>query len=417
MRSLSLLLTAVLAVLLPGCRSYNSNFVEKSAEQLAVMEEQNQYAHKLFLDSNFEAAEKHLRKLVRERTVNLLLYQQELISVLLMRNDHKAALEIMLQQHKDWEILLNPNFKEQSENLWHGSGDVYNAPGYEKTFFYALMALSYINQSSFDDALRCVKYGLAACAAENAYSSQKIYNDIVHKNSNGCALLYYIGYLAAQYNGGRDVADAFFRKIQETVGIDKIPKDYMPDKVNSYDLLRDHRANVLLVVWQGKSPAFAYDTITDKKVMVLHNGVLDMTSAAVDDSYPLFFPPLIGSVDFLAASRSKNLCDGIVTCKQLAADPGKKYLFWHNLPGAFNVLPLRLTPGRHKIFLSAHNRSDRIAMKVYDIEVQQGHINVIHLLLLPETLNVDSFRYQHWQNEWQRVIQRAVSDRLAVEIK
>ena len=123
MRVFSILLAASL-MLLSGCRSYTGNFVKKSEEQLAVMEQQNQYAHKLFLDCNFTAAEDNLRKLIQERTINFLLYQQELVSVLLLRNNHEAALEIMLNQHKNWELLLNPNYREQSENLWHGNKDV-----------------------------------------------------------------------------------------------------------------------------------------------------------------------------------------------------------------------------------------------------------------------------------------------------
>lgn len=415
MRVFSILLAASL-MLLSGCRSYTGNFVKKSEEQLAVMEQQNQYAHKLFLDCNFTAAEDNLRKLIQERTINFLLYQQELVSVLLLRNNHEAALEIMLNQHKNWELLLNPNYREQSENLWHGNKDVYNAPAYEKTFFYALMALSYINQSSFDDALRCVKYGLATCAAENAYSSQKIYNDIIHKSSNGSALLYYIGYLAAQYNGSKDVADAFFQKIKQAVSYSQV-QAALPGESNCYDLLKNHQANVLLAIWSGNAPSFAYDKEINSKVMVLHNNPLNMFSVAVDDRQEFFFPPFSGNVDSLAQERGSMLCEKIIKYQQLKADPEKSYRFWRNLPGAFNILPLNLTPGRHKVFLSAHNRSDRIACKVYDIEVRPGNINVIHLQLLPETVDVDSFRYNHWKDEWQMAVFKASSDRLTVEVK
>ena len=87
MKLFPVVLTGVLCVILSaGCRTYTGDFVKKTPEELAEMERQSQLAHKFFCNREFDSAEKLLSELVKERTVNLLLYQQELVAVLLMLN-------------------------------------------------------------------------------------------------------------------------------------------------------------------------------------------------------------------------------------------------------------------------------------------------------------------------------------------
>ncbi len=418
MRYLAALLTAVTFLLLQGCRSYNSDFVKKTDEQLAVMARQNQQAHRFFQNSNFADSEKILRQLLQERTVNYLLYQQELTATLLMSGKHADALNIMMQQHQNWEILLNPELEDQADDLWHGSSDVYLAPEYERVIFYFLMALSYIDQNSLDDALRCVKYALAANAMTNAYGDQRVYSNAASRHLEGnWTMLYYVGYLAAMRSGSSDTANEFFRMMLEGLKIFGVNKNSSAGLVDCYDHLRDYQANVLLVVWHGNPPEVIQDMESDKKVIVRGiNPVDNMLSAAADCGTARFFPLHIGDVNFLATTSGGKVRKNVRNWQQIIRDPEIEHLYWLNLPGSFSVLPLRLSSGKHKIILTGHNRADRNSMKVYDINVTPGHINVIHLPMFRQGADINRIRNEHWAEEKAKIIRQSSNNRLSPEI-
>ena len=411
----ALLLTAGLFLFFAGCKSYDSDFVEKSPEQLAAMEQNDKKAHKLFLDGEFEKAERLLRELVKERTINLLLYQQELISLLTIRNQHEEALEFMLEQHKEWEILLSPAFKEKAENLWHGNDDVYLASEYERTFLYLLMALSYIDQSRFDDALRCVKYGLSVGAAKNLRYNRKGGNSPAAKNWDKFPILYYVGYFAAARSGNIDLAELFFRKMLESVRTHGFLQEEAGKK-SSYDHLRNVDCNVLLLVWTGEPPTVAHDLQSDKKVIVQNRNPWDMVSISADGAPPLFFPPHLGALDLFATTSSYVSKEDVTNWQQHISDPEISYPFCRILPGNISILPLKLSPGKHKIFLSGHNRSDRGTMRIVEIKVSENGLDVIHLPLMHYPGNISEIRKKHWETEWKNIIEQSSGDRLKTEI-
>ena len=416
MKQLSaLFIAAGLIFLFAGCKSYDSDFVEKTPEQLAAMEQNDKKAHKMFLDGEYEAAEKLLRELVRERTLNLLLYQQELISLLTIRNQHEEALEFMLEQHKEWEVLLSPAFKEKAENLWHGNDNVYLASEYERTFLYLLMALSYIDQSRFDDALRCVKYGFSVSSLKNLHHNRKGSSNSASENWNKFPILYYVGYLAAARSGNMDLAEVFFRKMLE--GVQTHGFHQKAGKKSSYDHLRNVDVNVLLLVWNGEPPTVAHDLEEDKKVIVKNKNAWDMISVSVDGEPPLFFPPHLGSLDLFATTSSYVSKEDVINWQNHVNDPEISYPFCRILPGNISILPLKLAPGKHKIFLSGHNRSDRGTMKVCEIKVSETGFDVIHLPLLHYPGNISEIRRKHWKAEWESVIEKSNEDRLKTEIE
>ena len=418
MKLFPVVLTGVLCVLLSaGCRTYTGDFVQKTPEELAEMERQSQLAHKFFCNREFDSAEKLLSELVKERTVNLLLYQQELVAVLLMLNKHQQALPFMLKQHQEWEFLLNPDLEETAKNLWHADSDVYISPEYERALFYTLMALSSLNEKRFDDALRSVKYGIAACSDKNAYNSQQAFNDVNAMDSKGYALLYYLGYLSAGRSGRRESAEAFWQKMLETIAQQGAPQYKTGDDLQCYTHLRDLQANVLLVLWSGLPPVLSDDLVSGEKVIVRGSNPWDMLSVAVDGQQPLFFPPHLCNVDLLAAFQDGILRENAKYSSEIKNNPDKSYRYWQNLPGMISVLPLRITPGKHKIFLAGYNCSDRSMMKMYDIDVTADDINVINLSMMEKEKNLSGIRRQFWETEWQIILDQAEQSRLVKELK
>jgi hypothetical protein len=79
----------------------------------------------------------------------------EMISLLLLSGEDKAALELMQTLHNDLEILFDKQLEEKALSIWHGEiNKVYKGDSYERATFYALMALSFIKQQNFDDSKR-----------------------------------------------------------------------------------------------------------------------------------------------------------------------------------------------------------------------------------------------------------------------
>lgn len=418
MKFFPVMLAGLLAVLLSaGCRTYTGDFVEKTPEELAEMERQSRQAHKCFVNRDYETAEKLLRGLMKERTVNLLLYNQELASVLLMRNKHQEALSCLLQQHLDWDYLFNPDLKDAARNLWHNSSDIYISPDYERSLFYLLMALASLNEGRYDDALRCVKYGIAVYSDKNAYSSQQAFNDYNSKDSRGCALLYYLGYLSAGRSGSKESAEIFWQKMLETVSGRGAPQYKPGSDLQCYNHLRDLQANVLLVLWSGLPPVVMDDLVSGDKVVVRGSNPWDMLSVAVDGQETFFFPPHLCNIDLLAVEQGRKDEQDIKSPDEVINNPEKHYRYWQNLPGMISVLPLRLAPGKHKVFFAGHDRSDRSTMKMYDINVTAGNINVINLPMLENKKNVSAIREKYWETEWQIVLDQAEQNRLSLEIK
>ena len=415
MKSLSAVITAVCLVLLAGCRGYKTDFVEKTPEQLAVMNQQSLLAHKLFLDNKLQEAEQKLRPLLKERTINFLLYQQELISVLLLGNKHKEALELMLLQHQNWNFLFSPAYEKKAEAYWGGSESVYRASAYERTFFYLLTALSCIHQNNLDDALRYVKYGLAADSGLNAYSSQAVYDSVSYKYNGSCAMLCYLGYLICSHRGEKDAAEQLFNKMLSAVKKQQCIKTAVP-KENSYEFLKNPQVNVLLVVWHGQPPCVVHDADSGQKVVVRGADPAQMLSAAIDDGETFFFAPHMGDMNVAATTFNNTVLSDVRNWGQIIVDRDKKYRYLYNLPGSLSILPLRLSAGNHKVFLSVHNRADRSSMKVFDIKVSGNRFDVIHLSLLQQGRDIGRVRDRYWQREWQKAVSNAGKDRLSVEV-
>ena len=274
------LLAAVL--LSAGCSSYEGDFVHKTEAELAEMEKQNETAHEAFLQNDFPTASEILQNLTKERTVSRPLYQLELLSTLLMSNQNKEALDLMMRIHEDLETLGDKALEEKAQSLWHGEiNKVFKGDAYERSTFYAFMALSFIREQKYEDAIRCVKNGLLADADSNK-------EDAV----NDYALLHYLGYLAAKKSNNTDEAMEYWRGMHaalESRGI--VLKDKNGNVIDGtcFEQLQKRNANVLLVVWAGLPPTvMCTGEYREVRSIIRGANYFDAMSVSVDKTKDIF---------------------------------------------------------------------------------------------------------------------------------
>lgn len=399
-----------------GCSHYTGDFVKKSEEELACMEKSHREAARYFEAGDYATSGQMLLELIRERTVYLPLYRQELISSLLMQNPdqgktdepnlHTEAMKYMIRHHNEWEIFFNPDLEDSRENQWCGNeDDVYVAAEYERAFFYLLMTLTAIEHGRYGDALRSIKYGLGTCNGMNMYQKKTYYtsdNMPTLQNTRRLSMFYYLGYLAAKNNNEKQLAESYFKKMIAAVSALGFPVENVPSQ-NCYENLKNTEPNVIVTVWSGEPVFKAYDLETDEEVFVRGRCSWDMLSLSVDHGKPFYFPPHFGDL-WLHTVSSASVADGkIINREELVEDTEENYPFLRNIPGQLNILPLKLTPGKHRIFLSGHNRLDRGTLKIFEINVVPGHINVIHLPLKHKYKDLSAIRTKHWKAEWKTV--------------
>ena len=298
-----LLATTLFAV--AGCSTDKGDFVYKTEAELAQMEAKNETAHNAFLSNNFSTASSILKELTKERTVSRPLYQMEMVSVLLMNNQHKEAHELMMKLHEDLETLTDTKLEEKAQSVWHGEiNKVFKGDAYERSTFYALMALSFIREQNYEDAIRCVKNGLLADADSNKADAVNDY-----------ALLHYLGYLAAKKLNNTGEAMEYWRALHAALaarGIVLKDKDGKEIDDTCFTQLQKRNPNVLLVVWSGLPPTVMC-TGEYKEIRSIIRGVnhFDAMSIAVDKANDIFMPNNLADIDYQATSRGGRLMEQI----------------------------------------------------------------------------------------------------------
>ena len=466
MRGLWILPAAIIALFAAGCASDTGDFVYKSEAELAEMEKQNETAHNMFLQNDFSGAAGVLQNLTKERTVSRPLYQMELLSVLLMNNQYKEAHDLMLKLHEDLETLFDTKLEEKAQSVWHGEiNKVFKGDAYERATFYALMALSFIREQKYEDAVRCVKNGLLADADSNNEDAVDDY-----------ALLHYLGYLASKKMNNTAEAAEYWRGLHaalESRGIVLRNKEGKIIDGNCFEQLQKRNPNVLLVVWAGLPPTVMC-TGEYKEIRSIIRGVnhFDAMAIAVGNAQDFYLPNNLGDIDYQATSRGGRLMDNVLADKATAKkamevsrnvffivgsglliagsramgapmvglslmgagagcyilggtawiigsmmNPAADGRYWHNLPGQLYIVPLELTPGEHEVRISGFYRSDRAANSVFKIQVPENSMSVIHLPMMQEGMAAFQNAAQKIIEERTDVIGRAAYQRMAKEIK
>ena len=439
-----------------SCHSDKGDFVQKTDSELAAMEERNDEAHSDFVNGQYANAGSILKSLTSERTVSRPLYQLEQLSLLLLDEKYDDAHELMVKLQGDFETLFDTKSEEKAQSVWHGEvNKVFKGDSYERSTFYALMALSFIRKQNYEDALRCVKNGLLAEGDAGAKKDVEDYS-----------LLHYLGYLASLKSGNKAEAEEYYRAMLEGLKLRGFrSEDQNGQKLvgHCFEQLKKEEPNVLLVVWTGKPPTVVCLGEFKEKRTIIHGvSVFDAMSVAVDGGPHRYVPNSLADLDYQATTRGGRLMDNVLADQAAAKSamktsgnlliavgiglmyggiytmgPGLCCLilggcvhvvgafmnptadgrYWHNIPGQFFIVPLSLSPGRHQVTLNGYDHSDLTGMAVLNVDVKaERGVEVIHLPML--TYGSSATEALESQDSLERqVIDKADADRMAKEIK
>lgn len=456
----------ILAACLFGCSSPKGDFVEKSEQELAQMELRNDAAHSEFVKENYSEAIDILNEIGTERTVSRPLYQMEKLSVLLMDGKHDEAHEQMMALHADFETLFDKKSEEKAQSIWHGEvNKVYKGDSYERSTFYALMALSFIRKQEYEDALRCVKNGLLADADSN---SAKAVDDY--------AMLHYLGYFAASKLNDNDEAQEYLRAMYQALADRGLARDEdgNPLAAGCLEQLKNSDANVFLVVWAGRPPTVVrtgeYEEV---RSIISGKNYFDAMSLSIGTDFAIMMPNNLADINYQATTRGGRMMDNVLADKAFAKkgmevsrnvflilgtglviagartmsslpvglslmgaglgcyliggtawiigyyiNPAADARYWRNLPGQFYIIPLKLPVGKHKVAFTGFLRSDRTAMAAYDIDVAADkEINVFHLPMMNAGANAANIIAKRLQLDYNAAVSRAENNRTDKELK
>ncbi len=423
------LIPIVCLVALWGCKSYEGPFVHKTEEQLDAMEQQNEFAALHFQKQNYAVADSILQSLSTEQTVSLPQYQLEQVSLLLMQGKHQEAHELMMKTRESIETLFDPASEEMAMSYWHGENNkVFKGEPHERATLYALLAMTFMEQQAWEDALRCVKNGLLA----DASTGDEVYN-------SDYGLLHYLGYVAARYAGDSATADEYARELQLVLKARNLPSD-MPG--STYAKLVDNEIplpNAFIVVWTGTPPTYLrggeYDEI---RHIVPGDNVYTMVTLETPQTGEVCFPALLADINFQAMTRGGRAMDNILSNKaalKKGLEVSRNIFFivgygcltaamtntdakaalpllcvgggcmilgaaqwiigecinsradvraWHNLPGEFLILPLHLPETSTAATLRAYQNWDNFLEKSIQLSGTQGAF-AVHHVTLPQT--------------------------------
>ena len=460
----SLILVALMTSILSGCSTYKGDFVQKTEQELALMEKENEKAHSAFAFKDYAGANVILDKLTKERTVSRPLYQLEKLSVLLLSEKYDEAHELIVKLHEDLETLVDTQLEKKAASIWHGEvNKVYKGDSYERATFYALMALSFIRKGNYEDALRSVKNGLLSDADSNKENAIADY-----------ALLHYLGFFCAEKMNDKSEAQEYLRGMMQALGMRGfIVEDFDKNKVSHcFEQLQKTDPNVFLVVWTGKAPTVVCTgRYKEKRSIICGSTPYDSISVTVASAPTKFTPNKLADIEYQATTRGGREMDNILkdqATAKLAMNVSKNVLYvlgttlivvaprfassppvalgllgggigcyivggtlhiigklmnpaadgryWRNLPGQLQLVPLRLPPGKHYVMLNGHKDFDYTGMTIRAVDVPNDgkNISVFHM-----TMNYPFISSQMRNEEKikKEMCEKADNNRLMKELK
>lgn len=412
-----------------GCRTYESPFVHKSSSELDLMETRDQDAATAFRQNDLAKARSINDELTKELTVSSPLYDLERVSLLTIAGEKEAAHATMTNFVSNLDLLYDPASEEEAISLWHGENSkVFMGDNHERATLYALLAMSAIERGEYEDAIRCVKNGLLADTSSDPKESY----------SSDYALLDYLGYVAASYQGDQSVAAEYKTKMRAALGERGFDVE---DKKRTWAHLADDSRplpNAFIIAWTGTSPEFLrggeYHEIRhiipgkdDVQAVTLEvgrgeitavNGLADINfqattrgkrvmdevledKAKIKTGFQASGNILLvgGMACFLAASqtsdgRAKTVL-AIVggACVATGAtfyivgacmNPDADVRAWKCLPANFRVIPVHLQPGHRSLKVNAYIGWDRVASKTIELDVPEkgavfAHVPFVNL--------------------------------------
>lgn len=419
-----LVVYATLILVVAGCRTYESPFVHKSSNELDQMELRDQECADAFRQNDFARAKTINAELTKEMTVSSPLYDLERISLLTLSGEKNAAHAAMTNFVTNLELLYDPASEEEAISLWHGeNAKVFMGDNHERATLYALLAMSAIERGEYEDALRCVKNGLLADTSSDPKESY----------SSDYALLNYLGYVAASYQGDKETASNY--KAEMRTNLSDKGFDINNKKRTWANLADDSRAlpNAFIVAWTGTAPEYIrggeyheirhvvpgkdeIQTVTLEAVrgeITAVNGLADINFQATTRGKRVMDEVLEdkanvkaglkassnfliagGMACFLACSQTNDgraqavlgiIGGACVTCGLTfhvvgaCVNPDADIRSWKCLPANFRIIPVRFKAGKRKVKVNAYIDWDRVASKEVTIDVPEKGAAFAHV--------------------------------------
>lgn len=401
-----------------------------------------------FRAGDYSAADATFKSLADEPTVSSPLYRLDSVPCLILAGREDEAHNLMKNLRIDLEELYDPESEKKALSKWHGEvNKVFKGSPHEMAAFYALLSLSYAQRGEYEDAWRCVQNGLLhdTDAKEDKYQSDEallLYLGTVFANK--------IGEVDSAAQCRKRLKDALTSRGVESSDVEKYVK-------SAYAALLSENAaepNAFVVFWTGTPPQYGRDGKYGEKRMILKGSAqaADFMTVSVDGGEEIIVPEKIGDINFQATTRGgremdniladkadfkqdmKNfqevslglsgfcfaaaaatfstskerliisgacfaagvtflVLDGVFYCFYDKTDPRADIRAWKTLPGQLNILPLRLTPGRHELTVRSRIGGDAMSATSVSVEVpNNGNAVVAHVACTDTAVLSDTSR-------------------------
>lgn len=416
--------------------------------RLDDMERHAAVADASFRAGDYSAADAAFRKLASQPTVSSPLYRLNSIPCLILSGRKDEAHRMMQELRVDLEELYDPESEKKALSKWHGEiNKVFKGSPHEMTAFYALLSLSYAQRGEYEDAWRCVQNGLLhdTDAKEDKFQSDDallLYLGAVYADR--------LGEVDSAAQCRKRLRDSLASRGITAADIEKYPQ-------SPYATLLKEDAlapNAFLVFWSGTPPQFGRSGKYGETRTTLKGAesTADFLTVSVDGGKEIIVPEKIGDVNFQATTRGgrmmdniladkadfkqdmKNfqevslglsgfcfaaaaatfstskerliisgacfaagvtflVLDGVFYCFYDKTDPRADIRAWKTLPGQLNILPLRLTPGRHKLTVRSRIGGDAMSATSVSVEVpDNGNAVVAHVASMDDGIINDTLR-------------------------
>ena len=438
---IAIVATAV-AVAFSGCKT------GELENRLDEMERQASVADASFRAGDYSAADAVFKNLASQPTVSSPLYRLDSIPCLILSGKDDEAHNLMQRVRLDLEELYDPESEKKALSKWHGEvNKVFKGVPHEMAAFYALMSLSYAQRGEYEDAWRCVQNGLLH---DTDTKEDKYRSDDALLLYLGAIFAGKIGEIDSAAQCRRRLKDALSNRGIAVSDIEKYPQ-------SAYASLLAENAlepNAFVVFWTGTPPQFGRDGKYGEKRMILKGSecATDFMTVSVDGGEEIIVPEKIGDINFQATTRGgremdnilankadfkqdmKNfqevslglsgLCfaaaaatfntsktgliisgsclaagvtflvlDGVFYCFYDKTDPRADIRAWKTLPGQLNVLPLRLSPGKHEISVRYRVGGDAMARSAVQLDVADGEkMAIAHVVNMNDGIRSDALR-------------------------
>lgn len=423
-----------MAAALCGCKT------GELENRLDDMEKQADIGSSRFFNGQCAAANSTFSHLASQPTVSAPLYKLDEIPPLIFMGRANVAFSLMKSLRADLEELYDPEAEKRALSKWHGEvNKVFKGNPHEMQAFYALLSMFYANEGEYEDAWRCVQNGLLhdSDARNEKYRSDD-------------ALLLYLGSVYARKLGEVDAAEQCRRRLKAALDARGIKNADTRAGSAYVRLLDENAPdpNVFVVSWTGTPPQYGragkYGEV--RTILKGDESAADLVTVKVDDrdeeyampakmgdiNYQattvggremdnvlagkanfkqsmenfqtvsigisgLFFTAalatfdtskemLVISVSLAAAGVAFLALDGVFYAFYDKTDPRADIRSWKTLPGQLNVLPLRLEPGEHTLYVRQCVAGDVLSFSKLKLKVKDGDgISVGHFLLVEDS--------------------------------